>query len=320
MKRNKGFTLIELIAVITILAVIALITVPIVNKAIIKSKEKALETQKETIVDAAKKYALENIEVLPEYDLGQKLIRISDLVRDGYLEKNPIDPVTNQEMTDCVKVTYDQTKNKYIYNYGECKIDITTKNVYPNGYRLLYIYNQDSEELITVNNFFEDSSEIVLTAEDSATLQKYGTENMRSIQDSSALIFDNSDKVIDAMELIQFKIENMDIYMDLYNLFYNVAQQYNEQFGYTAMYLFSIPDDSIVYLGVSMRAIVSHSSRENLEEFENQLTIFSNNNIHTTSDACNVIQAAYVAENPGSTEPFECPFISYSATEFQFDQ
>ena len=34
MKRNKGFTLIELIAVITILTVVALITIPAVNKAI----------------------------------------------------------------------------------------------------------------------------------------------------------------------------------------------------------------------------------------------------------------------------------------------
>ncbi len=61
MKRNKGFTLIELIAVITILAVVALITVPAVNKAITKSKDKAYETQKNAIVAAAKEWNLENI-------------------------------------------------------------------------------------------------------------------------------------------------------------------------------------------------------------------------------------------------------------------
>ena len=39
---KKGFTLIELLATIIILSIIVLITYPIVNSAIIKSKEKAL--------------------------------------------------------------------------------------------------------------------------------------------------------------------------------------------------------------------------------------------------------------------------------------
>lgn len=61
MKRNKGFTLIELIAVITILTVVALITIPAVNKAITKSKDKAYETQKTAILAAAKQWNLENV-------------------------------------------------------------------------------------------------------------------------------------------------------------------------------------------------------------------------------------------------------------------
>lgn len=320
MENKNGFTLIELIAVITILAVIALITVPVVNKAITKSKEKSLEAQKETIVDAAKKYALANSEILPEYDLGQKLIHISDLVEDGYLEKIPIDPVTDSEMTDCVKVTYDENKNKYTYVYGECKIDITTKNVYPNGYRLLYIYNEDSEQLTTLNDFFDDISIEELTAEDSATLQKYGTENIYGIREATAIIFDDSDIAIDGLEQLQIRIENINIYMDIYSLFFNVVKKYNSDLGYTAMYMFSNPENSIIYLGVSMKAMVAHESPEDLEDIENELSIFSNKNIHTISDSCNALQTAYMSEIPEPTEPFECPFESYSITEFQFDQ
>ena len=61
MKRNKGFTLIELVAVITILILVALITIPAINKAITKFKDKSYETQKSAILAAAKEWNLENV-------------------------------------------------------------------------------------------------------------------------------------------------------------------------------------------------------------------------------------------------------------------
>ena len=42
---KKGFTLIEIIAVIILIGVIALITYPIIDKTIKNSEEKALEKQ-----------------------------------------------------------------------------------------------------------------------------------------------------------------------------------------------------------------------------------------------------------------------------------
>lgn len=61
MKKNKAFTLVELIAVITILGIIALITVPAINGAVVKSKEQAYVTQKNSIIAAAKKWNLDNV-------------------------------------------------------------------------------------------------------------------------------------------------------------------------------------------------------------------------------------------------------------------
>lgn len=70
MKKSQGFTLIELIAVITMLAVIALITIPAVNGAITKSKNRAYQTQKNAILEAAKEWNLENV----GSDLGIKQV------------------------------------------------------------------------------------------------------------------------------------------------------------------------------------------------------------------------------------------------------
>lgn len=123
MKKNKGFTLVELISILTILGIIALITIPIMTSTIRKTKEKALREQKAAIVEAAKKYALEVAEHLPKYDGDIYAIKLSDLRNTTYLEdEDIIDPTTNKSMNGCVNVTYNGEKGKYSYEYvDKCK-------------------------------------------------------------------------------------------------------------------------------------------------------------------------------------------------------
>lgn len=56
---KKGFTLVELLGVITIIAILALITVPIVIPLINQSKQNALIDSGYVIVNAAKNYQME---------------------------------------------------------------------------------------------------------------------------------------------------------------------------------------------------------------------------------------------------------------------
>lgn len=60
---KKGFTLVELLAVIIILGVIALITFPIVDNSIKNSKQAALEQTIDSILESARNYSV-------EYNLG----------------------------------------------------------------------------------------------------------------------------------------------------------------------------------------------------------------------------------------------------------
>ena len=53
---KKGFTLIELIMVITLLGILATIAVPVISGVINDSKEKAYEKQVSVIISAAKEY------------------------------------------------------------------------------------------------------------------------------------------------------------------------------------------------------------------------------------------------------------------------
>ena len=58
--KNKGFTLVELLAVIVILAVISIIAIPMIGNVIEESKKKALEQSVNGLVESANYYSIEN--------------------------------------------------------------------------------------------------------------------------------------------------------------------------------------------------------------------------------------------------------------------
>lgn len=319
MKDSKGFTLVELIAVITVIAIVALITVPAVNNAIIKSQEKALKAQEEVIVESAKKYALENIEILPKYDSGKKIIYVSDLVKEGYLEKIPLNPITNKKMSDCITVTYIESKDKYTYTYGECNINQFVTNTYPNGDRILIVYDSEEEEVMTINEFFGQDSIFSSNIEDTVLLEEYGKENMFASEISVVVVFDNNDKAIDMMFLFQIRIEEPDIYMDLYNLFFNVVTNYNKDNINVPMYIFGYPKNLSIYFGFSVRDMMESGEMEFSPSFQEGLDVLSYRDINTISDYCEAIYDIYLEENPGSTEPFKCPFELNDAIEIKLD-
>ena len=116
--KNKAFTLIELLAVIIILGILATIAVPTIVGIINNSKEDTLESQIETVTDAAERWGTDNWRKLPETSCD---IDIEFLKTEGYLEssKDVIDPTTGKTMTGCVRVTYDKDNNQYKYSYEE---------------------------------------------------------------------------------------------------------------------------------------------------------------------------------------------------------
>ncbi len=113
---KKAFTLVELLGVIIILGVLALITFPIIDKSIKNSKEKALERAIDNIEEAAYNYSIKN-------DLGYETfynkLSLEELKKSGFLEKETINPVTNENMTGCVIYKWDDSKKQYEFKYED---------------------------------------------------------------------------------------------------------------------------------------------------------------------------------------------------------
>lgn len=108
---NKGFTLIELLAVITILSLIAMIVFPAINSVVNKAKEDANNDQIAIIEKAAKQWAVDNVDGLPNDSTAVTSVSVRELIQEGYLENN--------NMSGEVEITWDDATRQYIYRYTE---------------------------------------------------------------------------------------------------------------------------------------------------------------------------------------------------------
>ena len=116
MKKN-AFTLIELLGVLLLLAIIALITFPIIDKTLTSAKEEAYNRQKDNIIEAARMYVTEN----GNYDTNQKQLSFQTLIDAGFLKDGDIlDPRdSNKKMPGCILYNWSNSSNQYIYEYSE---------------------------------------------------------------------------------------------------------------------------------------------------------------------------------------------------------
>src|SRR5579884_3941339 len=97
---GRGFTLIELMIVMAIIAILVSIAVPIYNRSITRAKESVLRNNLFTMRTVIDEYT---------YDKQKAPQNLSDLVSEGYLRQIPVDPMTGS--SDTWKVIMEDTLN-----------------------------------------------------------------------------------------------------------------------------------------------------------------------------------------------------------------
>ena len=146
---KKGFTLVELLAVIIILSLLGLVCIVGVTTLIKKTKTDINSTQMKSIEIAAREWATENIDILPSS--GECIyITLDNLKNYGLLDDNIVNAVTDEKISDELKITIEGTTNSFNnieYNYTVDASDVT-------GCR--YIYGDYSlKEGVTVNTLLK---------------------------------------------------------------------------------------------------------------------------------------------------------------------
>ena len=84
--KKKGFTLAELLGVITLLGLLALIVIPIVDKTLKEGKDDLYESQIKMIEASAQMWGNDNLDLLPE-NIGTGYVTLSTLQDSGYLDE-----------------------------------------------------------------------------------------------------------------------------------------------------------------------------------------------------------------------------------------
>ncbi|HHW69038.1 MAG TPA: DUF5011 domain-containing protein [Tenericutes bacterium] len=116
MENNKGFTLIEILASIIILAIISIIIFPKINNSMKESKKDALNIQINNIKKAASDWSTKNVRFLPTEIGKEAVITIGSLKQEGYLVVNLKNPLDNTIIPNDTNVIIRRIKNSYEIN------------------------------------------------------------------------------------------------------------------------------------------------------------------------------------------------------------
>lgn len=117
---NKGLTLVELIAVIVIIAILALIIYPQVTKQLSSMKNDTNIIEESSIKESAKEYLADHVGNELTFTNNKETVTLETLINDGYLEGSTKNPKTGKNMdliNSKVVITRTGSLPNYKYTY-----------------------------------------------------------------------------------------------------------------------------------------------------------------------------------------------------------
>ena len=134
-EKNKGFTLVELLAVIVILALIALIATPIILNVINDAKKQAAKDSAYGYMDAVEKYIVSS--ELEDKSIKDRTYSVEELNNMGVSVKGSTPDNGNIEIKNSSVKSYDIGIDGYVVRNGKVEKVSTTKS-FKNGTAVYY--------------------------------------------------------------------------------------------------------------------------------------------------------------------------------------
>ena len=119
---KEGFTLVDLLGVIVILGIIAVITVPLVQRTILENTEEAYNDQITSFERAAKNYVASDVYSMTNCQTRICTVSLNELQEKGFLPSgNIVNPLTDEnfDMENVVDITYDGSNFSYNYDTSQ---------------------------------------------------------------------------------------------------------------------------------------------------------------------------------------------------------
>lgn len=114
----KGFSLIELLAVIVVLGIVAAITYPAITDLTKKGEERAYQQQIDNLEDIARKWTSTHLDKVG-YDTIYYLT-LDELSQDDLIKsKDILNPKTEEPMLGCIEIKWDNAYSQHIVTYLE---------------------------------------------------------------------------------------------------------------------------------------------------------------------------------------------------------
>ncbi len=117
--KTKGFTLVELIGVIVVIALIALVVIPPINNMIRENNKNMYDQTITQIELSANNWGVDNIYLLPLTETDVFYITLGQLKYNGYVDVNVKNPLTNECFDDDMLIEITKVEKTYKYNVLE---------------------------------------------------------------------------------------------------------------------------------------------------------------------------------------------------------
>ena len=225
MKKNNGFTLIELVATVIILAAIALVTFPILLNTIKNSEGQIDDVTKKLVINAAKLYIDNNLNDYPPTEGNTYCIPVDNLIQSKHLEKGVIDTVKIDSTKITVKVIVNDNYDYEIVNNGECTVIVNNDNNNEQDNNIEYCFEttKNDDGTLTISDYKcnytditipDEIGEQTVTVIGAEVFQNKGLTNVvlpstlktigeRAFSYNKLYVFDDIDDVYDNIDIPQ---------------------------------------------------------------------------------------------------------------------